>query len=69
MDTLGLTQFKQKGQLVIQTAWISCPRGYALRLLAYANGLRFDSHLADFCFVFFFFFSGLGVTLTFRARG
>jgi len=29
----------------------------------YANGFRFDSHLADFHFVFFlYFFSGLGVT-------
>jgi len=28
----------------------------------FANCFRFDSHLADFCFViFFYFFSGLGV--------
>jgi len=30
---------------------------------SYANGFRFDSHLADFAFVcFLYFFLGLGVT-------
>ena len=33
-----------------------------MRYDCYANGFRFDSHLADFRFVFFlYFFSGLGV--------
>jgi len=33
-----------------------------MRYACYVNGFWFDSHLADFRFVFFFtFFSGLGV--------
>ena len=33
----------------------------------YANGFRLDSHLADFCFVVFFFaFFGLRLGVTFR---
>ena len=39
-------------------------RGVVVRRYSYyANGFRFDSHLADFCVVcFLYFFSGLGVT-------
>jgi len=35
-----------------------------LRYSWYANGFRFDSHLADLTFFFLYFFSGLRVTFT-----
>jgi len=54
-DMPVLTQFKQKGQFVIQTVWIA----YSVTVMCYsnyANGFQFESHFADFAFVFFFTF-------------
>jgi len=51
MDTPGLTQFKQKSQFVIQTAW----------LLSQWFSVRLSPCRLSFCF-FSLLFSGLGVT-------
>jgi len=66
--TRGMSQNKEKGHFVKKTlsCWWCMVRCYG----CYANGFRFDSHLADFRFVFFlcFFlvFSRLHLGVTFR---
>jgi len=50
MDMPDLTQLKND-QFIRQTA--RCSYLTVMRYSYYANGFRFDSHLADFRFVFF----------------
>jgi len=57
----GMTQFQEKGHFVRRMASCSWCNGYG----CYANGFQFDSHLADFRFIFLCIFYRLRLGVTF----
>jgi len=54
MDMPGLTQFKQKGQFVTQTAWVSWCNSYASWLLCQWFSVQLSPCQLYFFFLIFF---------------
>ena len=51
----GMTQFEQKGQFVMQSAWHAVHSVVVMLQVWYAIAFWFDSHLLDFPFLFLLF--------------